>query len=167
MKLVESLDGVDAVFITADKKIYVTDGLKDTFILRMKARNLNMLKKGDFFILGFVLILIIVSFTGVYLYKNSGSNAHKIAVIIKDNEEIKRIDIDNVNEPLEISVSGEYNNIILVEKGRIRFKEADCPDRVCVNTGWLTGKGDTAVCLPNKTMIKIEGQSSDVDIVTY
>jgi len=52
-----------------------------------------MLKKGDFFILGFVLILIIVSFTGVYLYKNSGSNAHKIAVIIKDNEEIKRIDI--------------------------------------------------------------------------
>jgi len=109
-----------------------------------------MLKKGDFFILGFVLILIIVSFTGVYLYKNSGSNAHKIAVIIKDNEEIKRIDIDNVNEPLEISVSGEYNNIILVEKGRIRFK-----------------KGDTAVCLPNKTMIKIEGQSSDVDIVTY
>jgi len=88
-----------------------------------------MLKKGDFFILGFVLILIIVSFTGVYLYKNSGSNAHKIAVIIKDNEEIKRIDIDNVNEPLEISVSGEYNNIILVEKGRIRFKEADCPDR--------------------------------------
>jgi len=51
--------------------------------------------------------LIIVSFTGVYLYKNSGSNAHKIAVIIKDNEEIKRIDIDNVNEPLEISVSGD------------------------------------------------------------
>jgi len=101
--------------------------------------------------------MIIVSFTGVYLYKNSGSNAHKIAVIIKDNEEIKRIDIDNVNEPLEISVSGEYNNIILVEKGRIRFKEADCPDRVCVNTGWLTGKGDTAVCLPNKTMIKMRG----------
>jgi len=67
--------------------------------------------------------LIIVSFTGVYLYKNSGSNAHKIAVIIKDNEEIKRIDIDNVNEPLEISVSGEYNNIILVEKGRIRFRK--------------------------------------------
>jgi len=49
------------VFITADKKIYVTDGLKDTFIFKDEARNLNMLKKGDFFILGFVLILIIVS----------------------------------------------------------------------------------------------------------
>ncbi|HOM01710.1 MAG TPA: NusG domain II-containing protein [Acetivibrio sp.] len=126
-----------------------------------------MLKKGDLFIFGFVIILIAVSFFGVSLYKNSGKNTNKIAVIIKDNQEIQRIEIDAVNEPMEIMISGEYNDIILVEKGRIRFKEADCPDKVCVNTGWLTEKGDMAVCLPNKTMIKIEGQSSDVDIVTY
>lgn len=133
----------------------------------MKARNLNMLKKGDFFILGFVIILIAASYIGVSLYKSAGTNERKIAVIIKDDQEIKRIDIDAVNEPMEIIVSGEYNEIILVEKGRIRFEEADCPDKVCVNTGWLTEKGDMAVCLPNRTMIKIEGQSEDVDIVTY
>lgn len=126
-----------------------------------------MLKKGDFFILGFVIILIAASYIGVSLYKSAGTNERKIAVIIKDDQEIKRIDIDAVNEPMEIIVSGEYNEIILVEKGRIRFEEADCPDKVCVNTGWLTEKGDMAVCLPNRTMIKIEGQSEDVDIVTY
>jgi len=32
MKLVESLDGVEAVFVTEDKKVYVTEGLKDIFI---------------------------------------------------------------------------------------------------------------------------------------
>ncbi|HHV29042.1 NusG domain II-containing protein [Acetivibrio mesophilus] len=126
-----------------------------------------MLKKGDLIILGFAIILIAASFIGVSIYKSSGENARKIAVIIKDNQEIKRIDIDAVSEPMEITVLGEYNDIVLVEKGRIRFKEADCPDKVCVNTGWLTEKGDMAVCLPNKTMIKIEGQSDDVDIVTY
>ncbi|MBE6067575.1 MAG: FAD:protein FMN transferase [Clostridium lundense] len=31
MKLIESLDGVEAVFITADKKVYYTSGLKDHF----------------------------------------------------------------------------------------------------------------------------------------
>ncbi|MCX7921860.1 MAG: FAD:protein FMN transferase [Clostridia bacterium] len=31
MKLIESLDGVDAVFISKDKKVYVTKGLKDVF----------------------------------------------------------------------------------------------------------------------------------------
>lgn len=30
-KLVESIDGVDAIFITSDKKVYVTSGLKDKF----------------------------------------------------------------------------------------------------------------------------------------
>lgn len=31
MKLVESLDGIEAIFITEDKKIYTTSGLKDKF----------------------------------------------------------------------------------------------------------------------------------------
>ncbi len=32
-KLVESIEGVEAIFITADKKVYVTSGLKDNFNL--------------------------------------------------------------------------------------------------------------------------------------
>jgi len=32
MQLVESLDGVDAIFVTEDKKVYVTEGLKDIFV---------------------------------------------------------------------------------------------------------------------------------------
>ena len=31
LKLVESMDGVDAIFITNDKKVYTTEGLKDKF----------------------------------------------------------------------------------------------------------------------------------------
>ena len=31
MRLIESLNGIDAIFITKDKKVYVTDGLKDRF----------------------------------------------------------------------------------------------------------------------------------------
>lgn len=35
-KLVESMDGVEAIFITADKKVYVTTGIKDSFKLTDK-----------------------------------------------------------------------------------------------------------------------------------
>jgi thiamine biosynthesis lipoprotein len=31
MKLIESLKGVEAIFITKDKKVYTTSGLKDNF----------------------------------------------------------------------------------------------------------------------------------------
>lgn len=33
MELVESLDNVDAIFITTDKKVYISKGLKDNFVL--------------------------------------------------------------------------------------------------------------------------------------
>jgi thiamine biosynthesis lipoprotein len=36
MKLVESLEGIEAVFITADKKIYLTSGLKENFQISNK-----------------------------------------------------------------------------------------------------------------------------------
>jgi hypothetical protein len=66
-----------------------------------------------------------------------------------------------------ITVGGKYKETILVEKGRIRFEEANCPDLVCVRTGWLSRQGDIAVCLPNRTIIKIEGEGSKVDGVAY
>ncbi|HPD01087.1 MAG TPA: NusG domain II-containing protein [Acetivibrio sp.] len=126
-----------------------------------------MLKKGDFFIILIVIIMTVVSFVGVLIYKGWEEDGRKVALIIRDNEEIKRIDLDAVDEPWEYTVSGDYSNTILVERGRVRFKEADCPDEVCVDTGWLYKKGDMAVCLPNRIMIKIEGEPEDVDIVTY
>lgn len=36
LKLVESIKGVDAIFITTDKKVYITDGIKDKFNLTSK-----------------------------------------------------------------------------------------------------------------------------------
>nr|WP_309550858.1 MULTISPECIES: FAD:protein FMN transferase [Clostridium] len=36
IKLIESIKGVDAIFVTSDKKIYVTSGLKDSFNLTNK-----------------------------------------------------------------------------------------------------------------------------------
>lgn len=37
LKFVETLDGIDAIFITLDSKVYVTDGLKDNFTISNEA----------------------------------------------------------------------------------------------------------------------------------
>lgn len=41
MKLIESLDNVEAVFVTGDKKVYLSSGLKDNFILSNKEFKLS------------------------------------------------------------------------------------------------------------------------------
>jgi hypothetical protein len=126
-----------------------------------------MLKKGDVILIASMIIVIALSFFGVHYYKNMNIGKHRIAVIKQNSVTIKEIDLDNVQKPQQIKLTGRYQNIILVEKGRIRFEKATCPDKVCVKSGWLTKFDDTAFCVPNRAYIKIEGSNTKVDGVAY
>ena len=56
-------------------------------------------------------------------------------------------------------------NVISVEPGRIRISDANCPDHVCVDTGWISDGVIPIVCLPHQLVIRIEGGgNSDIDI---
>jgi FAD:protein FMN transferase len=46
MKLVNSLKGVEAVFITKDKKVYVTEGLKSSFTFDDESKEFEYVEKG-------------------------------------------------------------------------------------------------------------------------
>ena len=72
---------------------------------------------------------------------------------------------------LELDAGG-YHYHIVYDAGRIRFAEADCPDKVCVRTGWISRFGQIAACVPGHLIIKIEDGSGsqtpgpdDVDVM--
>ena len=56
---------------------------------------------------------------------------------------------------------------IEVRDGKIGFIESDCPDKVCIHTGFLSTAGQTAVCLPNavSVVVRSENESEGVDTV--
>ena len=58
------------------------------------------------------------------------------------------------------------SNTILVEQGRIRVIEANCPDQVCVDQGWISNGTVPIVCLPHKLMIQIVGGGEALDAAT-
>lgn len=124
-----------------------------------------MLKKGDIILIAGIILLTAAGFVFFALYSSGGG--HRIAVIKQDDKVIERIDIDKQKGSREIIVKGAYTDTILVEKGQIRFEDADCPNKDCVKTGWISKKGAFAVCLPNRTSIRIEGESDKVDGTTF
>jgi hypothetical protein len=124
-----------------------------------------MLKKGDIILIGIIILGALCWFVASNVFM-SGQDT-RVAVIKQNDITIKTIDLDKLQSDQRVNISGAYHEVILAEKGRIRFLEADCPDKVCVKTGWLTKKGDVAVCLPNKVIIKIEGENTKIDGVTY
>ena len=48
-------------------------------------------------------------------------------------------------------------NTVTVRGGAVCVSDADCPDRVCVRTGWVRADGETIVCLPHRLVVEVAG----------
>ena len=61
-----------------------------------------------------------------------------------------------LDEDLEVKLTnGDGYNILVIENGDAYIKEAACPDKLCVNQHKIRYNGETLVCLPNKTTVKV------------
>lgn len=109
------------------------------------------------------LCLICIS---VFLLHGNSQNG-KLAVISQDGKVINTIDLSSVNTPYTIKISGSDGsyNILSVERGKIAVTEADCPDKTCVNQGYIDDGSVPIVCLPHKLTVTIKDEKSPLDAV--
>lgn len=49
---------------------------------------------------------------------------------------------------------------VAIHDHQICVKASDCPDKVCVNAGWLSAEGEQSVCMPNRVSIHITDGST-------
>jgi len=82
----------------------------------------------------------------------------KTVQILQDGVVIEEIDLSAVTSERSFTIewTGGGSNLITVQPGRIRVTEADCPDRVCVDQGWLSDQAAPIVCMPHRLMIRIK-----------
>lgn len=112
--------------------------------------------KRDILIFIALIVLALAGLIAVWIYRSSANG--KAAIIEHNSTEIQRINLDKITQSDIIFIDDGKNCQveIEVEKGKIRVRSSSCPDKVCVNCGWLEKKGDTAVCLPNGVIVRIE-----------
>lgn len=53
---------------------------------------------------------------------------------------------------------------IQVKNGSVGFIASDCPDKVCIKSGFLNRGGQSAACLPNKVMVVVSSEVNDADL---
>ena len=106
-----------------------------------------------------VVILILLSFAPVLVFSlNRASSPTQEAVLSVDGKEIKTFDLSDNSQAYTYRYEdkdGDYN-LIEVKGNRIRIKEADCGDQICVRRGWIDQSGETIVCLPHKLIIEVK-----------
>lgn len=114
-----------------------------------------------------ILICALIFFFGIIgsafvLFSPKKSNVN----IKRDGRLLYSFDLSNT-EDSEIEIPyGESSNTVEIKDGKIRVKEAECPDKTCVNTGWLSSASMPIVCLPNHLVIEFaDGYEDGVDAV--
>ena len=115
-------------------------------------------KKTKIFIIVFAAVVVF----GLLLYIVLATGGGNVAVINLDGAEYDRIDLGRVTESYDIEIVTAYGtNIVHVQPGAIGVTYADCPDKVCVNRGMVSGGGIPIACVPHRLVISIEGGNID------
>jgi len=127
--------------------------------------NIPWLKTGDKILIATVTVLAAAILAWNILWASPDPDV--TAIMTQDGQVIKQIDLLNLDAPEYLYLTGTVSQVIVAERGRIRFLESDCPNRTCVNSGWLTRAGDRAVCVPSRVVIKIVGKNPEMDTRAY
>jgi len=144
------------------------------------------MKWGDFLIIAVVLLLGFSLWINLVLgFRSTGGSAEIVVrgeVIAKYNlsnmekdfqsEKLQSL-VDEFSEEISderiiIHMSSSGIDFELVfEDSKIRFHESNCPDQVCVNTGFVHRTGEIAACVPAGVLVRIVGEykAEDPDFI--
>lgn len=126
------------------------------------------MKRYDKHIIVALALLIIASYATSTLYQHAQGSDELVAVIYKDREVYQRVSLSRAadHQIKVIGVNGSFNTIEINNR-KIRVSDANCPNRLCVHSGWLSRPGQISVCAPHRVRVVIEGDTGAVDTTAY
>lgn len=132
--------------------------------METKSRRLFNRREWPFF------LLLVLAGAGM-LFVFSLAPKGMTAVVEVDGRRVAYRELAQVEGTETLSVAGKDGIVLLVEFSPegARVAEANCPDKTCQRTGWLTRAGESAVCLPGHVVLRLNGQEDsalNVDAAT-
>ena len=111
-----------------------------------------------------VLLLAAAAVSAACILFRDGETHSIVARVSRDGALLEEIDLSQVDAPYSLTFAdGSGSNTVLVEEGRVRVSEADCPDQICVHQGYISDGLVPIVCLPHRFMSEIVGAEGDLD----
>lgn len=125
------------------------------------------MKKLDFVIIIIVIFIALLGFLYIQYGRDTDFDNKKVEIYI-DGELYDSYRLtDDINEEIVIKTELGTNIIKLYDNGA-NIIDSDCPDKICVNDGFISDPGEMLVCLPNKVVVEIKGQKDDkIDDTSY
>lgn len=111
-----------------------------------------MITTGDIVLCIILLVVIIGSF---FLANTLVSLGETVIIEVKGNAVYKGA----LAEDRKITIKAGYGLVRIQIKGnKVAVVAAECPDKICVRTGWRSHAGESILCGPNELIIRILGK---------
>ena len=111
-------------------------------------------------------LAVVIAAAGIWIFTELMKDDGAFAVVTVNGTVSARYPLDTDAEIRLESENGGYN-ILVIKDGKADVTEASCPDHVCVDQRSVSKTGEAITCLPNKTVITVEGKDeADFDFVS-
>ena len=117
--------------------------------------------KNDILLVAALLLVALAAWGLLRLTRARGAEA----VVTVDGATVAALPLSE-DAVLTVGEGQGFSNVIEVSGGRVRVRDADCPDRLCVRTGWVSRDGESIVCLPHKLVVTVRGGEAGPDAVS-
>ena len=117
------------------------------------------MNKYDFIPAGATIIVALAWFLFNFISSIDGT----LCEVYKDNALIQTIDI---SKDAHIILNDNEMEIVVKNKS-VDVVNSVCKDKLCVHQKPISKNGETIVCLPNRIVLEIKGNSSDLHGVEY
>lgn len=111
-----------------------------------------------------VLILIIIAVVSFVCIKFFAEGKGKYVKVYVNEKLTKTFDLTKDREYF-IETKFGYN-LLIIKNERARILDADCPNKICVNKGYISKNGESIICLPHHVVVTVESsEDKNVDAV--
>ena len=113
---------------------------------------MKKMRKGPHLLPIDILIIFLIAAAGIFLtVRGLGQKGSRVVVNAAGVKYEYSAELDGT-----YTVAGELGPTTFeIKDGRVRITDSPCPNKTCISQGWH----NPLVCLPNKVMITVEGET--------
>ena len=111
-----------------------------------------------------LILFLLAAVVGSFVYQESLMAKGSVVTIDVDGTTRFRL---GLAEDRMVRFRGAFGTMtVQIRSGKVAVTESDCPNRICVRTGWRYRSGEMIVCVPNNVVVRIAGEEKSIKAIT-
>ncbi len=106
-----------------------------------------------------IISVLVASVTFILIFGSASSDTG-LADIYRNGEHLAELDLSSPGESFRL----EDGTVVAVDREGVFVQTSVCSDGFCKRTGHINRSGQTIICLPERIVIRIRGNSSGSEV---